>query len=273
MNRIRSAEPEDLQRFLALADDEGWRIPQLERRLFAQGWRPSALALVSGELFCGFVTAVAYPRSGWIGNLIIPQGLRGRGYGSMLFQAALDSLEEQEVASVWLTASEMGRPLYARQGFTAVDQIERWVGRKRGFRHVETSALPCTHERLRESDRNAWEDDRSALLEALAGAGRTYACQESVACLQAEPGMQIIGPWYSPSNSLHDNRLLLDCLLAHADPNLDIVVDLLASSAVCALLAENGFHRSGVTTLMARGEGTQVDLGAMVSLASLGSIG
>lgn len=270
---IRCAEPEDLQHFLALADREGWRVLPMEMRNFRQTWRHSAFALVSGGIFCGFVTAVAYQRSGWVGNLIVPQALRGRGYGATLFQTALDSLEQRGILSVWLTASEMGRPLYERHGFREVDVVERWRGRCHSPDPLSAPDRRCPWNRLLDADRRAWGEDRGALLEALEGFGKIYASHDNVACLQSQSSLQIVGPWYAPTQSLSDNRLLLESLLANADPDCDMVIDLFSSSPVRRLLVEIGFHCVGVNTLMVRGDGAQVDRDAMVALASLGSVG
>ena len=99
-----------------MAAEEGWRIPEVERRLFQGVWTNQALALVEDEIFCGLVTAVAHQRSGWIGNLIVPSPLRGRGYGQRLFRAALELLKRCGVKTACLTASEQGQPLYEKAG-------------------------------------------------------------------------------------------------------------------------------------------------------------
>jgi hypothetical protein len=62
----------DWQVFLALAREEGWRVPKSELELFRGPLAGSAFVLRRGEEVLGFVTAVAHERSGWIGNLIVP---------------------------------------------------------------------------------------------------------------------------------------------------------------------------------------------------------
>jgi N-acetylglutamate synthase-like GNAT family acetyltransferase len=101
---IRVACEPDWENFLVLASAEGWRVPRLESRLFQGPWLPFARVLEEGETFCGMVTAVAHQHSGWIGNLIVSKELRGKGYGSQLFLAALSALEEVQLETVWLTA-------------------------------------------------------------------------------------------------------------------------------------------------------------------------
>ncbi|MEJ2199141.1 MAG: GNAT family N-acetyltransferase [Desulfuromonadales bacterium] len=176
MIKIQIAQKPDWASFFDLAAAEGWRVPEVERQLFAGRWSDCALALKENDRFSGLVTAVAHQHSGWIGNLIVPEKLRGRGYGSRLFEAALSALQVQGMTSVWLTASESGRPIYEKSGFVAIDEIERWVSCKRAHLGPADSFLKDGGQKLVALDRAAWGEDRRALLEALDAQGKVYAC-------------------------------------------------------------------------------------------------
>jgi len=273
MNKIRIAQKSDWSSFFALADAEGWRVPEVERQLFAGCWSESARVLKEGDVFYGLVTSVAHQHSGWIGNLIVPERLRGRGFGSRLFEAALSALQVQGMTSVWLTASESGRPIYEKSGFVAIDEIERWVSCKRANFGPADSLVKDGRQNLVALDRAAWGEDRTSLLEALDARGPAYACGDAVALLQREPELQIVGPWYSSKGCPRSNRLLLQKIFAEADPNVELVVDVLKSSPVRQLLVATGFSCVGMNALMMLGETGSVQKEMMVSLASLGSIG
>jgi predicted GNAT family N-acyltransferase len=216
---------------------------------------------------------VAHEQSGWIGNLIVPQALRGRGYGVMLFRWALAALAERDMKTCWLTASELGRPIYEKSGFLVVNEVERWVcPPRKGFdRRVNEPLL--ARQALRECDRSAWSEHRDALLDHLLESGQVFACDDALALLQKGQDMQILGPWYSRSLCPRANRRLLQQALAAADPSVEIVADILASSPLRQLLAATGFTLSGHNRLMMKGTSPVVDLNAMVALASLGSVG
>jgi len=273
MKTIRCAEKSDWDDFLVLAELEGWRVPEVESQLFRESWTPFAQVMELEQTFCGLVTAVAYQRSGWIGNLIVPVELRGQGCGRQLFDAAISALQAQRLESIWLTASEMGRPIYEKAGFVTVDRVERWISGTRGTcaqaDFLDNDAL----QQLRAADLAAWGEDRSALLEALCLSGRAFACDDSVALLQYEPGLQIIGPWYSPSCCPRANRRLLQTMLSAVDPHVEIIVDVLASTPLRQLLAAAGFACAGKNLLMVLGDAGHARRDMMVSLASLGSIG
>jgi GNAT superfamily N-acetyltransferase len=265
--------PADWQQFFRLAAAEGWRVPLLERRLFAGPWSGQALVLKHADRFAGLVTAVAHQRSGWIGNLLVPPELRGRGYGSRLFRAALDRLHAAGMTRVWLTASELGRPLYEKSGFQVIDQIERWTHPPRDDSFAAPGSNFAALEQLLASERRVWGEERSELLRQVCGQGQLFSCRDSIALLQTGEELQMIGPWYSADACPRSNRQLLQQLLAAAVPSVELVTDMLASSPLRGLLMASGFQAVGRTLLMARGDTSAVDLSQLVTLASLGSFG
>jgi len=267
------AQQTDWAHFLSLASEEGWRVPRMERRLFTGSWSQYALALYDGSRFCGLVTAVPHQRSGWIGNLIVPPQLRGRGYGRRLFRAALARLLEQGVESVWLTASEQGRPLYEGEGFVTVDSIERWIMPSPAGAGSSTGEVDYSRALLEKADQAAWNEQRTALLSALAEASLALSLGGATALLQKEPGLQLVGPWYATRTDSASNRRLLMTLLAEADPGSPVVIDAFTSSTAPQLCASTGFQCSGKTSLMVYGARQSVKLHSMMALASLGSFG
>jgi GNAT superfamily N-acetyltransferase len=270
---IGQAVASDWSQFYALAAAEGWRVPQVERRMFEGHWSGCARALDVDGVFGGLVTVVVHERSGWIGNLIVPPLLRGNGYGRKLFDAVLAELADRGLSSIWLTASELGRPIYEKSGFKVVGRVERWIcPAGRGTRTVVEEDPPAC-ERLRSCDRMAWGESRNALLKHLLADGRVFVCDDSVALLQAGADLQILGPWYARFPSPQAGRRFLLEVLAGADPATEIVTDLLATSPGRQLLAAAGFVCTGSTALMAHGRPDLAAMEMIMSLASLGSVG
>lgn len=269
MTEIRTATSADWDIFARLAAAENWRISPAERQLFRGPWAGHALALKVDGRWGGFVTAVPHQRSGWIGNLIVPPLLRGRGHGRKLFVAATERLEKRGLSSLWLTASEQGRPLYEQYGFRKIDEIERWMGvgvggDEDGLRNNEGLWL---------ADARAWGENRRDLLMAVAAHGRTFAAGEALIFLQNIGKVQILGPCYAATPDPEPYRVLLRQALAAADPGQKLVADTLLSSPLRPFLAKFGFTPVGRTTLMVRGDLGAAHLERMMALASLGSVG
>ncbi|HXV21379.1 MAG TPA: GNAT family N-acetyltransferase [Desulfuromonadales bacterium] len=261
----------DWQVFLALARAEGWRVPKSELALFRGPLAGSAFVLRRGEDVLGFVTAVAHEKSGWIGNLIVPGTCRGRGYGALLFDHAVDVLERLGVASIWLTASPSGRPLYEKKGFAVIDGVVRWTLKAEGGSLAEEGKTDIAG--LLAGDVQVWGESRNRLLSPLARAGEVFACGRTVALLQGGQGMQVLGPWISAECCPRENRRLLLAVLGAAAERTELVTDAIESSPLQSLLRAAGFTRQGRCDLMVRGETGGVRLADLVSLASLGSMG
>lgn len=268
---IKVAGPEDWDCFLTLAQLEGWRVPAAEVELFQGPLAECAFALRESGRFCGLVTAVAYPKSGWIGNLLVAASERGKGYGARLFDHAVAVLQRQGVTTLWLTASEQGAPLYRRRGFVSVDQVQRWVLRTVGAA-LEPSGGSGELNRLLLEDASIWGESRERLLTPLARGAAIFAFGSTLAMLQAGERRQVLGPWSSAGHCPRENRQLLMAVLAAANLDAELVADVLVSSPTRSLLAAAGFKALGRCELMARGP-VSARLDSLTALASLGSLG
>ncbi len=235
------------------------------------------MALRCGGLFVGLVTLANHGASAWIGNLIVPQAWRGRGYGQLLLDQAILLLEQQQTRSIWLTASEAGFPLYQHRSFETIGQVERWILPK-GSDARSADSLPIDEDpnhasaALQDADQAVW-GERRALLNYLLPKGRLLRCGASVALLQREPGLQILGPWFSDNSAIAEQRRLLALAVAVANTEEELVVDLRTGALPPQVLQDAGFVLQGHTRLMARGDGAGIDLSRLVSFASLGSMG
>jgi len=257
--------------FKQMAAEEGWRVPSRELELYGDPQLGDGFVLYDRGRPQGFVTVVYHQRSGWIGNLLVKPKSRGRGYGRRLFSYALDALRQRRLDRVWLTASEQGRPLYEQYGFNDVDGIERW-GRQTAGRLSAESGTPVSAAEVIELDSLAWQDGRGCLLQRLALSGLCFRTGGTAAILQQSGDFQVLGPWLSTSRCPRENRLLLSSVLSSLAPGSELVTDLLASSPVRSLVAAAGFSCLGRTRLMVCGRNPP-DLGGLVALASLGSMG
>ncbi len=269
---VRPPNQSDWETFSSLSCIENWRVPQSELQLFMGPWS-NHVRVLDDHGFCGLVTFVAYEKSAWIGNLIVPHDRRGKGYGSHLFNSVLTDLIAKGMSSVWLTASNQGRSIYEKEGFVEVECIERWMlppsGTTTGF--LVGGGNTC--EDLMYADQLAWSDNRGLLLTILCDSGKVFTVGGAITLLQTGPDVQIIGPWYAHEASIQTHYDLLMMVLEAIDPGLPVFVDLFASSSLQALYESAGFQPVGSTFLMANGDISEINLSGMVSLASLGSMG
>jgi GNAT superfamily N-acetyltransferase len=106
------------------------------------------LALEEDGELVGVTGAVSFGTTGWIGALAVDPGHRGRGLGRALCEAAVAWLRARGAATVLLYATELGRPVYERLGFTAERPATAWRG-------AAAVRLPAPVRPLRPGDRAA----------------------------------------------------------------------------------------------------------------------
>jgi GNAT superfamily N-acetyltransferase len=158
--------PTDLAAGLRLSTQAGWNQ-------VAADWQ-RVHDLCPGGFFAGRldgqVVATACVASydttaAWIGLILVDEAMRGRGYGGILFDRALQRAREIAGDAVGLDASSFGRPVYLKKGFVDVAPIDRWSGSL-----TETPGAPLdrvtasTFDRMAELDRTACGVDRRGLL-------------------------------------------------------------------------------------------------------------
>jgi len=266
---ITPLEPADWTVFKTLAAAEGWTLSFHEQRLFLNHWRPFFFTLKQHGEICGFVSAVTYKRSGWIGNLLVAPEKRGLGYGSALLEHAISSLRRMQPDRIWLTASAQGAPLYRRRGFQALDVITRWTGYGLGTREATNAAELGM---LIDLDTRCWGESRAPLLSQLEFDGLPLCSGKDRALLQSSPAFWQLGPWLSATNSPTDYRNLLQQARAKTPAGRTLLADIFNSAEIDLILRDHGFSRQGSNELMCLSD-TPVEINGVVALASLGSIG
>jgi predicted N-acetyltransferase YhbS len=71
-----------------------------------------------GDRVVGVACCVCFGRTGWIGNVAVEDDVRGQGLGRALSQQAVDCVQQAGAQTVLLTATDLGKPIYERLGFT-----------------------------------------------------------------------------------------------------------------------------------------------------------
>lgn len=255
--------------FLAQAQKEGWRCEEREFRFVLKVFPSGCWVARKEGRVSGFVTSIKYQRSGWIGNLLVRQRHRGHGIGRMLMARALASLDDAGASTIWLTASEAGRPLYEKLGFVARDRVVRWRGR--GIAASVTAQDLVDRPRVEELDRLGWGDNRSLILDDVLEHGALLENDGGYCVMQKVADGFQLGPWGCKTKDQATD--LLDRALALAGSG-EVVLDSPESNLVAASILEKaGLNPSGRTVLMYRGATPAYQPELIYALASMGSMG
>ncbi len=126
---IRKLTPADLPAALRLSRAAGWNQTPDDWRRAMELAPEGCFARVQSDRFAGTVTTCTFGDVGWVGMMLVDETCRRQGHGKALMQHALQHLDANNVTSIWLDATELGRPLYELLGFSAVGAITRFAGR------------------------------------------------------------------------------------------------------------------------------------------------
>ncbi|MEV6555781.1 GNAT family N-acetyltransferase [Nocardia sp. NPDC051756] len=165
---VRQLGVGDLAACLDLAADRGWPREDVKWRLLLELGGGYGIDDPRGGLAgTVFLTEVA-SGIGAVGMLLVARRHGGRGLGGRLMEAALSAAG---CATVFLYATEAGKPLYTKLGFRVVDEVVSHTGVF--TRGSSVSDLPVDEtgdlSALASLDRRAFGADRSVLLRSVLG--------------------------------------------------------------------------------------------------------
>jgi ribosomal protein S18 acetylase RimI-like enzyme len=164
---IRPMELPDLPFAAACTAAENWDgETELELANQYSYAREGCFVARAGEQKVGICFATAYRRSGFVGELIVVEAMRGQGLGRRLLRRALDYLTARGVERIFLDGVPDAVPFYQSEGFAIVCRSLRFSGR------IEDGPHPGVRQMLRadlgavfELDKEVFRDDRSYFLE------------------------------------------------------------------------------------------------------------
>ncbi len=260
----------DVDDFLALADEENWICGRWEFDFLLRHFQRGCLAARLDDGPIAFITAVKYGSSGWIGNLVVRADQRGKGIGSTLMERSLQTLLDDGVRTVWLTASEKGRPIYELLGFRAIDRVGRWFGTGSSVGCDEVSDLSLAD--ILAADRAGWGDTRESIIAEVMELGMVITHDAGFLVCQPNAAGMMLGPW---SVTCRENAsLLLDAARRRAGADIPLFLDVPESNDdATRLLRSREFTKRGGSLLMYLGEKPAYDPRRIYALASMGSMG
>jgi GNAT superfamily N-acetyltransferase len=209
----------------------------------------------------GTVATCVFGPVAWVALVLVDAELRGRGIGTALMRRALDYLETEEVRSVRLDATPLGRPVYEKLGFVAQFTLHRFEGilppgdAVPGIVAVSSDG----YEELLRLDRRITGTDRGRLLrrlfaeqpEAVRGAWRDDDLEGYLTVRQGANAVQI-GPCLA-TNAEAGRLLLSDAQRCYAGHRvfIDVPVD---NRAAAAAVGDMGLTVQRPFLRMSRGE-------------------
>lgn len=257
MITIRTMRREDIPAGTELCQLAGWN--QLEadwQRLLDLEPEGVFVAEKNGTV-CGSASALCYgTRLAWIGMVLVHPDFRGCGIGNNLMKHCIAFLQNRQIESIKLDATDMGRPVYLKLGFQDEEPIIRCSRPATTLKTTPVGLVGTLDwEQIARLDPAAFGADRSALLKHLSGSGHAlqYCENGEFGIGFSRPGFHVdfIGPVMATGTEAAE-AVLRELVARHTDRPL--MLDLLPANRMSQKLVESlGFTASRTLTRMTLG--------------------
>lgn len=255
--------------FKAWAENEGWDTSFQEERLFLNFWQRYFYVLRHRGDCCGFISAIAYKESGWIGNLLVNPDKRHQGYGLKLMQHALDFFQQAAIDRIWLLNHNHLAPFFSKFGFTEYDHVTTWTSNGLGTLSPQPT---CELDEFIALNIRCWGETQQPLHHLLEVNSIPLKSATSMALLQTGPNFWQLGPCLAETIEAQALRQLLAQARKKTPVNRPLVTHALDSAKLDLILKSSGFSTSQDRTLLYR-SATRPTLHNVLALASSGSFG
>ncbi|MCW4004035.1 MAG: GNAT family N-acetyltransferase [Candidatus Bathyarchaeota archaeon] len=212
---------EDYPFAVRLANTMNWNMTRQDLEFIASLEPEGCFVLVKGAERVGMVTCISYGLVGWFGNLIVKEGERNKGAGTLLVKHAIDYFHGKGIETVGLYAYPQLTKFYTNIGFKHYEDFA--VMQATPTQSIEKNLLNVTPQNLQavaEFDRCCFGWDRHKLLEAIVLAkgnfGYFYSEKGKVVgyVLAKNYGnMAEVGPLVCQPGRLDEAKQLLECVL------------------------------------------------------------
>lgn len=260
---LRLMTSADIAAGMRLKDIAGWNQTGTDWERFLRASPEGCfVAEVDGKVVGTATTMVYEGRLAWIGMVLVDPDYRGRGIGTELLEKTIDYLDAHRIPTMKLDATPQGKPIYARLGFAAEYEIERWELRRAAEAATAPAAsAPAGLEEILRVDREIFGADRGDLLRSLDREAPEFTLMTSspghlTGYTLGRRGSRAdhLGPWMARDEA--SARDLLDRFLRCSGRETVFVDCLKENPCTRQLVRSRGFEFSRPLTRMYRGPNT-----------------
>lgn len=128
MVSIRLMTLADMPTALHLTEQAGWNQKEADWRRFLEVEPCACYAAAWNNRLAGFTVACVFGSVAWIAMVLVDTDFRCQGIATALVQHALAGLENRDVKTVCLDATDKGKGVYESLGFVTDYQVTRYAG-------------------------------------------------------------------------------------------------------------------------------------------------
>jgi len=166
---IKFLNTKDLSRAMELSRQAGWNQTEEDWQMLWSINKKGYLGAFENGILVGTVGTINYPNAfGFINMVLVDKNYRGKGIGKILVTHAIELLEN--IKTIKLDATALGKPLYEQYGFRDEEKIVRMVCDQSIHKCPPVKANFLTSddiENIKTMDEQVFGGDRSIVLQQL----------------------------------------------------------------------------------------------------------
>ncbi len=255
--------------FKSWAAEEGWQTSFQEERLFLNFWQRYFYTLHHRGDCCGFISAIAYRDSGWIGNLLVNPQKRLQGYGQTLLEYALTFFREAGIGHIFILSKNQLIDFYHKFNFSEYDQVQTWTTTGLG---ALTQQPTGDLDNFIELNTQCWGETQRPLHHLLEVNSIPLQEGPAMALLQTGPNYWQLGPGITAAIDVNSIRKLLSQARDKTPVGRSLLVHTLHGNDFDLIFKNSGFSSTQSRPLLYLGKQPPA-LDNVLTLASNGSFG
>lgn len=254
IDRLTAADVDAARR---CSDQAGWPTRRADWELLVETPQVDAIAGRHDGDLVGTVTVVRYDALAWIGMLLVDESERSRGFGSRLFEAAVDRARAAGVDVVALDANPDAKHIYESRGFVDAAPVRQWVGRPDDPSPSPDVRRATDAAEIAPLDREAAGVDRRFLLESLLETADATAFHrdgdggQGYALVRPTADGPLVGPVVADGRDTAAR--LLETVADHR-PDATLTTNVVDHDPSARLLRETGFEHARTLWRMTDGD-------------------
>lgn len=266
--RIQEMKEDELAMVMSWAEDEGWNPGKYDYQSYYALDKRNLLLMFLNEEPIGSISIVKYSSQfAFIGLFIVKKKYRNQGYGTKLWEAAMELLEQYSSVALYAVPKQVRR--YQKSGFSAQYFNSRWNLNASKAEDVSTFITnqqdpQVIYNKMLEYDCKLWGGQRSLFLDKVLTQEQSYAFVTFNQTTGKVNGYGVIrpcikgyriGPLYA--HDLEDAKILARVLMAQVPNESKVIFDIPEKNRFSHVFAEYfGLERApGIDTfVMIKGE-------------------
>lgn len=190
---LRTMTQADIPLGMRLKSQAGWNQTLADWQRFLALSPSGCFVATADGVEVGTAATFTFGSVGWIAMILVDPAARGKGVGSAMMNHCLAYLQSQNVSSVRLDATALGKPVYDKLGFVDQFKLVRYQGTLPTNEPFDVSSACVVasitsqhHAAIQSLDESSMKTDRGGLLDLLVKQATDEAADHALVAMEGQ---------------------------------------------------------------------------------------